>query len=836
MALTNKQVTDLLNGYRTTYEGKYWNAGLDDSKLSANNWGVTTSGCKDNCTSNSFGKATQCYGFALFLAKVIFGDNLNCATLDKATNGTTLGSGWKIYKATYSNISLEPGDIIRTDGTKASEHAAMVSKVEDNGTVYVTELWSSQGCIIKWNQYYNGNEANKYESNIKNIASYILKAPKNGTDSMVTVTFNAMGGTCGTANKSYRVGSAFGTLPTPNRSQYKFDGWFTASSGGTKITASSVVPNTNTTLYAHWSKTKTTVTFVQYSGGPSSTVDYTPGQAYGTLPSSMNRNNFRFLGWFTSASGGTKITASSIVPSSNTTLYGQWKYFSYVTFDENFEGGKTTVKECISGEKYGNVFPDVTSRRNFRFLGWFTGRTSGNQITSDSLAASYPSYTLYAHWKYFSYVTFDENFEGGKTYVKECISGEPYGHIFPMVSSREGYRFDGWFTGREDGDMITSSTNAASYPSYSLYAHWTKLTKVTLIYNNDSVDPPIIPYLYLTPGEKHGNALPVPNSTLLRFEGWYFTSFIDSSTKVTPDTKVAPGYETLTACWSAPVTFHTTSTGGTFQELWFEVGRKFGKVLPTPVRNSYVFEGWYFTNFVCDSARITADDIVRPMSYNLIAGWSVPTTFDYNYPGGASEVINIIEGERIGTYLPSPTRSGYRLKGWCYVPSDLGVYISPDTKVTSPYTIYAQWDDTVQVTLDNGSIKQENPVILCKIGKSYGELPIPELDNYRFDGWYYRNSEGEVKITSDSIVPAENHTLFARWSIPNTFNYNYPGGASEVVYIINGDKIGAYLPTPVRDGYRLKGWYYTPNDLNVYLSPDEIITSSYTFYAHWDKQ
>lgn len=44
-----------------------------------------------------------------------------------------------------------------------------------------------------------------------------------------------------------------GTLATPTRTDYTFDGWYTAATGGTKVTSSSTV-SSNVTLYAHWTK------------------------------------------------------------------------------------------------------------------------------------------------------------------------------------------------------------------------------------------------------------------------------------------------------------------------------------------------------------------------------------------------------------------------------------------------------------------------------------------------------------------------------------------------------------------------------------------------------
>lgn len=70
-----------------------------------------------------------------------------------------------------------------------------------------------------------------------------------------TVTFHANGGTVGTASKTVTNNSTYGTLPTPTRNGYIFDGWFTASSSGQQVIASTVVNLTaNQTLYAHWTQ------------------------------------------------------------------------------------------------------------------------------------------------------------------------------------------------------------------------------------------------------------------------------------------------------------------------------------------------------------------------------------------------------------------------------------------------------------------------------------------------------------------------------------------------------------------------------------------------------
>ncbi len=67
-----------------------------------------------------------------------------------------------------------------------------------------------------------------------------------------TVTYNANGGTCGTASATYQ-GTAL-TLPTPTKEGHTFLGWYTATTGGVKVggAGESYEPTANITLYAQW--------------------------------------------------------------------------------------------------------------------------------------------------------------------------------------------------------------------------------------------------------------------------------------------------------------------------------------------------------------------------------------------------------------------------------------------------------------------------------------------------------------------------------------------------------------------------------------------------------
>lgn len=69
-----------------------------------------------------------------------------------------------------------------------------------------------------------------------------------------TITFDVNGGS-GTIPPQTTSGKKLSSLPTATHSgSYSFDGWYTAVSGGTKITTAHVFTG-NTTVYAHWTYT-----------------------------------------------------------------------------------------------------------------------------------------------------------------------------------------------------------------------------------------------------------------------------------------------------------------------------------------------------------------------------------------------------------------------------------------------------------------------------------------------------------------------------------------------------------------------------------------------------
>lgn len=245
-----------------------------------------------------------------------------------------------------------------------------------------------------WYTAENGGE--KYESNKKYSGNLELYARWEAQKEQVT--FNGNGGTIsGSSTKEVVYGTAYGTLPTATRTGHTFLGWYTASENGKKVDSTTICQDTGM-LYAHWKKSVYTVN-LDANGGKTNAVSKTVtyDEVYGTFPD-VERPGYTFKGWYTEKSGGNKVDAKSIVNiAKNHTLYAQWVPLSYeLEFDANggtIEGN--TKQEGLYNTVYGKL-PEA-KKDGYTFLGWFTAKTGGSQITASTLCTG--NLTVYAHWE-----------------------------------------------------------------------------------------------------------------------------------------------------------------------------------------------------------------------------------------------------------------------------------------------------------------------------------------------------------------------------------------------------------------------------------------------------
>ncbi len=144
----------------------------------------------------------------------------------------------------------------------------------------------------------------------------------------LTVTLNATGGYCNVTKKTISYNDTYSSLPTPERTGYVFEGWYSEINGGEKITFDTpMLKMTDHEIYARWTPDNYKVTFELNGGNLSADgiteINVTFGEAYGSLPIPQ-KSKCNFDGWYLS-DGVTEVTSESIVQTaSDHTLTAKW--------------------------------------------------------------------------------------------------------------------------------------------------------------------------------------------------------------------------------------------------------------------------------------------------------------------------------------------------------------------------------------------------------------------------------------------------------------------------------------------------------------------------------
>ena len=224
-----------------------------------------------------------------------------------------------------------------------------------------------------------------------------------------------------------------------------------------------------------------------------------------TAPSaSPVKTGYTFKNWYTAKTGGklyntvTSITASQ-------TFYAQFTANTY-TVTWNLGDGRSETTEQTYGEKL--VLPADPERKNAEFLGWFTEKDGGTEVTTNTVFKETAATMYYAHWEVtelFS-VTVPATLplvvdETGKVYVAAAsIVNNSTGDVnvsSVSVTSKNGWEFVPYSTNmakakvdaKQVGFKINSSETSKTGDSevFTLAAPWTVKEADALSINYDAV-------------------------------------------------------------------------------------------------------------------------------------------------------------------------------------------------------------------------------------------------------------------------------------------------------------------------------------------------------------
>ena len=357
-------------------------------------------------------------------------------------------------------------------------------------------------------------------------------------------------------------------------------------------------------------------------------------------PVNPEREGYKFLGWFESATGGTAVTEFTFPQAANAekTYYAQWEKETYtVTF--RYNGGTldgADYKE-VDVEYLGKVTKvPVPANGDADLLNWTdvsTGQTySAEEIEKREVKAN----TIYsANWNLPSYqVTFGNlGDDANKTSTVSVTSGS--GVFAPDPQTPDGKVFLHWLltsdsdaTKTEYSDQDLAQLQISKDMTFQAVFGEDSYT-ITFITSNGSfenMDGATQTTITKQGGEKLAeNDFPSVTGNTANFTGWYCNGTTKSAEQWA-GTEVN-GNMTFVAAFEGKVTVSFDTMGG----KWTESGKRYANgiegnagesmTLPTAehiTRTGYTFTGWY-TDMACTTE---APDKFPGSRTTYYAGWS----------------------------------------------------------------------------------------------------------------------------------------------------------------------------------------------------------------------
>jgi len=609
-----------------------------------------------------------------------------------------------------------------------------------------------------------GDSAALVPTTLSNLAVVKIDAP--------VVTFDAQGGS---AVAPQTLGGAAVTAAqpaNPTRSGYRFDGWFTAASGGTQWSFASTV-SSSMTLYAHWTQAYT-VSFDANggTGAPASQQVVATGKV--SAPSSPTRAGYTLSGWSTVADGsGDAWDFATDTVGADTTLYAQWApKTNTVTFDSNAAG--VSAPPSTSALSGTTMTAPALTRAGYHVTGWTT-QTNGGAARAWNFDTDVVTgdVTLYAQWAADTQaITFDGNGHGPVTPSETTAA---YGSTLTQPSvTWTGHHVESWNTQPDgDGTPWDFATDTVA-GDVTLYAQWVADTVPATVTYDGNGGGAVTPATSSVGFEQAIGTAPTVTWAGHHLTGWN-TVQDGSGTAWNFATDPVSGDVTLYAQWAIDthtITFDGNGHGPVSSATDTVDDGELIASPPTATWAGHHITGWSTAYDGEGTAWDFATDTVTD-DVTLYAQWAVDTyaaTFD---TGGHGAVTPATASPVYGDTLsePSATWTGHHLTGWSTAPDGSGnAWRFASDTVTGDVTLYAQWAiDTYQVAFDaaGGSSVESQSVAF---GGTATQPAWPTRSDYTFDGWYVGDTSydwaapvtGPVALTAHwrAIPPGGQNIVF----------------------------------------------------------------------------
>ena len=552
-----------------------------------------------------------------------------------------------------------------------------------------------------------------------------------------------------------------------------------------------------------------------------------------------------FVGWVDEA--GNSFTGfgkqAEITETTTRTITARYEAALYVYF-LNPDGSQIMRTEKVGDHKahdFTTVSYEVDSTH--KLVGW-AAEANGTTNIADSITVpdGSTSVNVYAIIKEGYWVSF--NSDGGSIVDSQFVlHGDNLVLDKSTTPTKPGYSFDGWYNG------LTKVENGATVTSpMTLTAHW-KAAKVsyTVIHWWENADND--EYSFHESQELQGltGATTTAAAKSYTIKGKNIHGK-DTSDKVFTATTIEQ--KTIKGDGSTIVNVYYKRKTYTmhFKERQYSrtdlstITKKWGQSISKKEWPAYKGNG----NWQISDSRYLAYTSTMPMNdstlwstsgyYTHKAYYYVRNIEDTNYELHHTDVI-----KSSSDYLTIGKEDCYAITGFTYSHGNPGV----DGEYNNSKFYYTRNSYSLRF-INNG--KQDKTV-----SKKYEQSisnenytparPSSLPDYYEFDGWYDNElCEGEKYVFNGKTMPAQNVTLYAKWTakkISLTYNLNNPEGTvdKDTKKVAAGTIASTVLPSASAiEGYSFAGWYVADENghmTNVAFNANDAILKDTNVIGKW---
>lgn len=381
------------------------------------------------------------------------GSNLVSTNLSFAvilTANRTLVAKYKIKSYTINATSEDTNEGTVSPEGQTVEHGANATVVATPKTAYNFEGWYNGTTKVSSNASYTF----AVTANISLTAKFTIKT-------FTTTTANSTGGTASVNKSSVEYGGSAIWTATPN-TDCDFSEW---SNGSTTnpLTVSNITANTHITPVFTF---KAYVIIILNPNGGSvspTSIARVSGSTLGELPTPTRaadaQYTYTFKGWFTAATGGTQVSASTTV-TSGVTYYAQWTA-TYKNYTVTWNGNGGTPSESSSSFHYNDALGTlpIPTRTGYALMGWSTSANGSVNVSITTKVTG--NVTYYAIWQINSYTLTVTAGTGG------TVSGGGtynYGATATLTATPSaGYHFVKWSDDNTNASRTVTVTGNATY-------------------------------------------------------------------------------------------------------------------------------------------------------------------------------------------------------------------------------------------------------------------------------------------------------------------------------------------------------------------------------------